>query len=94
MWLRCICLAARALSLVAVRRDSSPVPVCGLLVRWLLLLQLRALGVQASVVVAHRPWTVDPVAEAHKLSCPGKWSLPGPAVEPGCSVSPALPGDP
>ena len=51
-WLRWVFVAARGLSLVAVRGGYSSLRCAGFSLRWLLLLRRRALGTRASVVVA------------------------------------------
>ena len=51
-WLCWVFIFARGLSLVAASGGYSLLPCAGLSLQWLLLLRSRALGMQASVVVA------------------------------------------
>ena len=63
-----LCCCAQA-SLVAVSGGYSSLRCVGFSLQWLLLFGARALGAQASVVVARRLWSAGSVVAVHGLSC-------------------------
>ena len=96
-WLHWVFVAACGLSLVAASGGYSSLQCVGFSLRWLLFRGALVLGVQASVVVAHRLSSCGSRAlECRLSSCGtrasslcGTWDLPGPGLKP---VSPALAG--
>ena len=95
--LRWVFVAARGLSLVAASGGYSSLWCVGFSLQWLLLLRNTALGVRASVVVAHGlsscgSWALErrlsSCGARSQLLC-GMWDLPGPGFGP---VSLALAG--
>ena len=69
VWLRWVFFAAHRLSLVAVSRGCSSLRCVGLLIAVASRRGTRALGVRASVVVAHGLSSTGSVVVAHGLSC-------------------------
>ena len=75
-WLCCVFMAFMRACPGCSSSSCSLFRSLGFSLQWLLLLWSKALGPQASVVIAPGPWSAGSVVVAHGLSCPTPSGIP------------------